>query len=244
MKPACCLAIGGSDSCGGAGVQADLLAIEAQGIKGCTVITALTAQTPDAVIRIEKASLEQIEAEMRGIFSYYEVLAVKTGMLLDAQRVQLVAKLLAELHQGGVLVVDPVMVASSGTRLLTEEACAELQASLFPLATLITPNIPETEVLLGEAIDSAEVAAEQLFSLYGRPVLLKGGHSKCLEEAEDVLFQKTGQRYFKQKREAWSKEVSHGSGCRLASAITACLAKGESLENSIAHAKASLSTYS
>ncbi|MDX8402882.1 MAG: bifunctional hydroxymethylpyrimidine kinase/phosphomethylpyrimidine kinase, partial [Mariprofundaceae bacterium] len=168
------LTIGGSDSSGGAGIQADLQTFSAFGIKGCSAITALTAQNPEQITRIEPVSLIHLEAEIRAIFDYYDVQTVKTGMLYDADRVQLVAKLLKELHTGRPVIVDPVMVSSSGKTLLDEAALAILKHELFPVASLITPNIPEAEILLGE---TAKDASARLSDLFAVPTLLKGGHA-------------------------------------------------------------------
>jgi len=220
------LTIGGSDSSGGAGIQADLQTFNAFGIKGCSAITALTAQNPEHISRIEPVSLEQLEAEIRSLFSYYDVKAVKTGMLYNAERVELVGALLNELHTDRPIVVDPVMVSSSGKRLLEEGAIAALEDKLFPITSLITPNIPEAELLLDEKADR-EISA-RLFSRYSTPVLVKGGHIRG-EMLLDQLYVDNEEIAFPHPRQQWDKEKSHGTGCRLASAITASLAKGSSL---------------
>ncbi|HKJ83550.1 MAG TPA: bifunctional hydroxymethylpyrimidine kinase/phosphomethylpyrimidine kinase [Mariprofundaceae bacterium] len=230
-----CLSIGGSDSCGGAGIQTDLRSIEACGIRACTAITALTAQNPAGVTRIEISPQAQVEAEIRAIFDYYDVRAVKTGMLAQANTVSLVADLMEELHPTGRLVADPVMIATSGATLLQTVAIKQLETRLFPLASLITPNLPESRALLAEYPDDQEEAVQALYARYQRPVLLKGGHGSG-DEISDLLFD--GQRVtrFTHHRQAWGVEQSHGSGCRLASSIAAHLAIGYELTEAVGHA--------
>ncbi len=228
-----CLAIGGSDSSAGAGIQADLSTFTAHGIKGCSAITALTAQTPVDISRIENVSLEQLEAEIRAIFAYYEVKAIKTGMLVDAEKVCLIASLLSSLHFNKLLIIDPVIVSTSGTRLLDDEGVWALWEKLFPLATLITPNIPEAELLLGRPVSDPLEDATELVMRTKTAVLLKGGHGQG-DRLMDVLCETTGGvSIFEHKRRDWDKEHGHGSGCHLASAITAQLAMGRSQEDAV-----------
>ncbi|MDT8376260.1 MAG: bifunctional hydroxymethylpyrimidine kinase/phosphomethylpyrimidine kinase [Mariprofundaceae bacterium] len=231
--PAACLAIGGSDSCAGAGIQADLQTFSAFGIKGCSAITALTAQNPDDISRIEPVPLAQLEAEIRAVFDYYDVKAVKTGMLYDRKRVELVVSLLNELHAGKPVVADPVMVSSSGKRLLDEDAVTVMKQKLFPIASLITPNVPEAELLLHEK--AGREASARLFRKFSAPVLLKGGHIRG-ERLLDQLYVDGEEIAFPHQRQPWSREKSHGTGCRLASAITASLAKGASLSVAVSEA--------
>jgi hydroxymethylpyrimidine/phosphomethylpyrimidine kinase len=230
---AACLAIGGSDSCAGAGIQADLQTFAAFGIKGCSAITALTAQNPNTVSRVEPASLAQLEAEIRALFDYYDIKAIKTGMLYDAERIELVASLLSELHAGKPVVVDPVMISSSGRRLLDESAVTVLEQKLFPVASLITPNIPEAELLLNEK--PGREASAQLFRKFSTPVLLKGGHIRG-DRLLDQLYINGEEIAFPHKRQPWNREKAHGTGCRLASAIAASLARGSSLSVAVAEA--------
>ena len=239
MIPAA-LAIGGSDSSGGAGIQADLQTFSAFGIKGCSAITALTAQNPNNITRIEPTSLAQLEAEIRALFDYYDVKAVKTGMLYDSERVELVANLLNELHADKPVVVDPVMVSSSGKRLLEEHAVSMLKQKLLPIACLITPNIPEAELLLNRKADRETSA--QLFSEFSTPVLLKGGHIRG-ERLLDQLYVDGEMIAFPHSRQPWDEEKSHGTGCRLASAITASLVKGSSLSVAVSESIAWLQSY-
>jgi len=230
---AACLTIGGSDSCAGAGIQADLQTFAAFGIKGCSAITALTAQNPNTVSRVEPVSLAQLEAEIRALFDYYDIKAVKTGMLYDAERIELVASLLNELHAGKPVVVDPVMISSSGQRLLDEGAVTVLEQKLFPIASLITPNIPEAELLLNEK--PGKEASAWLFRKFSTPVLLKGGHIRG-DRLLDQLYIDGEEIAFPHKRQPWSREKAHGTGCRLASAIAASLARGSSLSVAVAEA--------
>lgn len=228
------LTIGGSDSCGGAGIQADLQVFNSFSIKGCSAITALTAQNPDVISRIEAVPLAQLEAEIRAIFSWYDVRAVKTGMLFDAGRIRLIASLLRELHAGKPLIIDPVMVSSSGSRLLETKAINLLVEELFPLATLITPNIPEARILLGSG-DEEEPDAAHLAERFSVPVLLKGGHLRS-RTLIDVLCIDGEKIVFPHEAKPWSGEALHGTGCRLASAVAASIAKGNGLAVAVADA--------
>jgi len=220
-----CLTIGGSDSCGGAGIQADLRIFEQLGVRGCSVVTALTAQNPHKILRVEPASLAQIDAEIHAIFDYYDVAVVKTGMLIDVEHIAVISALVSEYHTGKPLIVDPVMVASSGQRLLDEGAVQTLKESLITQATLATPNLEEAAVFLDRPVgDTAEDAAA-LVREFGCAILLKGGHGDG-DELVDVLCEANGKgTTFVHARQNWSTEQAHGSGCRLASAIAAGLAK-------------------
>ena len=230
---AAALAIGGSDSSSGAGIQADLQTFSAFGVKGCSAITALTAQNPNNISRIEPVSLAQLEAEIRAVFDYYDIKAVKTGMLYDAERIELVVSLLNELHAGKPVVVDPVMVSSSGKRLLEERAVNILEQKLFPIASLITPNVPEAELLLKEK--AGKEASARLFRKFSTPVLLKGGHLRG-DRLLDQLYIDGEEIAFPHARQPWDQEKTHGTGCRLASAITASLVKGSSLSVAVSEA--------
>lgn len=221
-----CLAIGGSDSCAGAGIQADLSTFSAFGIKGCSAITALTAQNPERLCRIEASSLPQLEAEIRTAFDYYEVAAVKTGMLVGSDQIHLIAEQLEQQSSGMPLIVDPVMVSSSGERLLDRTAIDTLKSELLTLTTLITPNIHEAEVLLGRRSSGPVEDAPELANMFGSPILLKGGHGKE-ERLVDMLYELNGEvTSFEHSKRMLDAEQSHGTGCRLASAIAAQLAAG------------------
>jgi len=233
-----CLTIGGSDSSGGAGIQADLRVFEALGVHGCSAITALTAQHPGAISRIEPVSLAQIEAELHALFDYYAIAMVKTGMLLDAERIALISGVLGERHKGG-LVVDPVMVSSSGKRLLHEAAVDTLVKALLPQATLVTPNLDEAAVFLGVDVGDPVAAAVGLAERLGTAVLLKGGHRET-EILVDVLAERDGRtREFTHCRQSWSLDQRHGTGCRLASAVAAGLTQqlplSQAVENAISY---------
>jgi len=235
-----CLTLGGSDSCGRAGIQADLCIFEQFGVKGCSVITALTAQNPHEILRIEPVSLAQIDAEIRAIFNYYDVAAVKTGMLVDAEHIAVISALLGEYHAGKPLVIDPVMVASSGRRLLTEGAVQTLKMSLITQATLVTPNLDEATVFLGRPVNNPVEDATALMLELGCSILLKGGHDEG-DELVDVLCETNGKvTTFVHARQNWSTEQAHGSGCRLASAITAGLAENIPLAMAISNSLSGL----
>ena len=232
---AVCLTIGGSDSCGGAGIQADLRVFDSLGLHGCSATTALTAQNPERISRIEAVSLAQLDAEIHALFDYYNVAAVKTGMLFDVEHIALISALLHERHTG-VLVVDPVMVSSSGQRLLQDGAIETLKQSLLPMTTLLTPNLDEAAVLLGESVTDATQAASQLVAQLGCAVLLKGGHADA-DTLVDLLCDSDGVIHsFEHARQAWSADQLHGTGCRLASAVTAHLAGKQSLKQAVGNA--------
>jgi len=220
-----CLSIGGSDSCGGAGIQADLRVFEQHGVIGCSAITALTAQNPSQITRIEAVPLVQLDAEIHAVFDYYEVAAVKTGMLLDAEHIAVIAAALQERHQEGLLIVDPVMLASSGRRLLDAPAVETLIKALLPMATLLTPNLDEAAVLLGRPVSDVHADCRELVLLCGCAVLLKGGHGTG-ETLLDVLCESDGNLTpIEHPRLNWNESKAHGSGCRLAAAIAAILAQ-------------------
>ena len=233
----CCLTIAGSDSGGNAGVQADLRAFHAFGLHGCTVVTALTAQNPRGVRAVHVAPPEFVAEQLDAVFEMYGVKALKTGMLATADVIAAVAERLAR-RPRVKKVIDPVMVATSGARLLADDAVAALAERLLPLATVITPNLPEAEVLLGDAIETAAdlpLAAKTLARKFRCAVLVKGGHAGA-GAAEDVLYDGRRFRTFTCPRIA--RPVStHGTGCTLAASIAAGLACGASLETAVDDAK-------
>ncbi|GAV21352.1 hydroxymethylpyrimidine/phosphomethylpyrimidine kinase [Mariprofundus micogutta] len=232
VKRPVCLTIGGSDSCGGAGIQADLRVFHAFGLQGISATTALTAQNPNNITRIEPVSLAQLDAELHALFDYYDIAVVKTGMLLDGEHVALVSALLQQRHKGA-LVVDPVMISSSAKQLLDAGGMDALVHAILPRATLMTPNLDEAAVLLGEGICDPVVAAKKLVEQLHCAVLLKGGHGAG-DELLDILCDSEGNlSEFPHPRQAWDEEQSHGTGCRLASAVAASLASGESLAPSV-----------
>ncbi|MDQ6975555.1 MAG: bifunctional hydroxymethylpyrimidine kinase/phosphomethylpyrimidine kinase [Mariprofundaceae bacterium] len=230
-RPAVCLTIGGSDSCGGAGIQADLRMFDRIGVRGCSAITALTAQSPAMIARIEVVSIAQLAAEISSVFNFFDVKVVKTGMLVDAGHVDCVATALQQYHDARPLIVDPVMVASSGRRLLDEQAFDVLRHTLLPQATLITPNLNEAAVLSGGhlyADDGAEMAAS-LALQYRTAVLVKGGHGHG-PRLHDFLCDSHGEMHlFSHPTQAWNQDQAHGTGCRLAAAIAAFMMKKSEL---------------
>lgn len=233
------LTIAGSDSGAGAGIQADLKTFAAHGVYGASAVTALTAQNTHGVQGVMPVPAEFVVAQIESVLSDLSVMAIKTGMLADAATIEAVAAAVA--HAGVPLVVDPVMVATSGDRLLPAAAVAALRQVLLPLAELITPNIPEAAVLLNraEATDVAQMQeqAQALLQLGCRAVLLKGGHLKSAE-AVDVLCDWRGCQLLRSRRV--NTRNTHGTGCTLAAAISARLAHGDSVELASRNAKSYL----
>lgn len=235
-RPQACLAVGGSDSCGGAGIQADLAMFSRVGVRGCSAITALTAQNPDRILRVTPSPLAQFEAELQAILSYYAVTGIKTGMLADAGHIRMLAAAMERHAVSCPVVVDPVMVSTSGTVLLDPSATAVMQSELFSRASLITPNLPEAERLLDTAVDDPVEAAAELVRRYRCPVLLKGGHGEG-DGLVDVLCMADGDVHlFEHPRMSWGRDQAHGSGCRLAAAISAMLAMREPVEEAVPRA--------
>lgn len=233
MKTA--LTIAGSDCSGGAGIQADLKTMLANGVYGMSAITALTAQNTTGVAAIMNVTPEFLEQQLDCIFTDIFPDAVKIGMVSDKDLIRMIAGKLRQ-YQPNHVVVDPVMVATSGARLIADDAVEVLQRELFPLATVLTPNIPEAEVLWGAEIDSKEMmerAAEEIGRKYGCGVLLKGGHS--VNDANDLLYKGGELTWFAGKR--IDNPNTHGTGCTLSSAIAANLAKGCELEEAVRLAK-------
>ena len=228
--------IAGSDSSGGAGIQADIKTMMANGVYAMSAITALTAQNTTGVTGILNATPEFLGQELDCIFTDIFPDAVKIGMVSEKELICVIAEKLKH-YQAKNIVVDPVMVATSGARLISEDAIDTLKQKLFPLATVLTPNIPESEVLTGMKIKSAEdmiKAAEQISKEYDCAVLCKGGHQ--LNDANDLLFQKgKAPVWFHGKR--IDNSNTHGTGCTLSSAIASNLAKGRDLETSVKYAK-------
>ena len=230
------LTIAGSDSSGGAGIQADLKTMLANHVYGMSAITALTAQNTTGVTDIMEVTPEFLAEQLDSIFTDIRPDAVKTGMVSSSQLIEIIADKLRE-YEAVNIVVDPVMVATSGAKLICDDAMETLKKKLFTLATVITPNIPEGEVLAGMKITSKEdmvTAAEKISNTYGCSVLLKGGHS--LNDANDLLVEPGKEPvWFKGRRIANTN--THGTGCTLSSAIASNLAKGKSLEEAVKCAK-------
>lgn len=232
------LTIAGSDSSGGAGIQADLKAFSALGVYGASVLTALTAQNTQGVQAVHAVPPDFVAAQLTSVLNDLDVRAIKTGMLADAPIIRAVVGALSQRAAGIPLVVDPVMVATSGDLLLAREAIATLKSDLIPIATLITPNLPEAAALLGAAIAADEAGAldqlRALIDLGARAVLLKGGHGSG-SEAVDYLAYAGMVRRFAAPRIATRN--THGTGCTLSAAIAAGLARGDNLETAVAGAK-------
>lgn len=229
------LTIAGSDSIGGAGIQADIKTMLANGVYAMSAVTALTAQNTQGVAAIMDASPEFLAAEIDAVFDDIRPAAVKIGMVSAAALIKVIAGRLRA-HKAENIVVDPVMVATSGARLLDEDASDSLTAELFPFAVLITPNLPELELLTGDSIASREEridAARKLAAKWGCAVLSKGGHAE--KSADDILVTDSETTVFPGTR--IDTKNTHGTGCTLSSAIAANLAKGASLTAAIRQAK-------
>ncbi|TGN19417.1 bifunctional hydroxymethylpyrimidine kinase/phosphomethylpyrimidine kinase [Leptospira idonii] len=231
------LTIAGSDSGGGAGVQADLKTFSSLATFGTTAFTCLTAQNPDGVSAIHEIPSSFIKEQLEAVLNYFTVAACKTGMLFSEEIILTVSEILKSKKEIK-LVVDPVMIATSGAKLLKDEAVKALRETLIPLATVITPNLDEASFLLGEPIskyEDLESSAKKLFTIFKVPILLKGGHLTNTETASDLLFDGTSV-YTYQKPYLKGKNT-HGTGCTFSSAITAFLAHGLSLQEAVGHAK-------
>ena len=229
------LTIAGSDCSGGAGIQADLKTMLANGGYGMSAITALTAQNTTGVSAIMNVTPEFLGQQLDSIFTDIFPDAVKIGMVSDKELIRMIAAKLRQ-YQPKNIVIDPVMVATSGARLIAEDAVAVLKQELFPLADVLTPNIPEAEVLLGSSIETAEDmerAAEEISRQYACAVLCKGGHS--INDANDLLYSGNQATWFAGKRIA--NPNTHGTGCTLSSAIASNLAKGHTMAEAVKLAK-------
>ena len=236
MKTA--LTIAGSDSSGGAGIQADIKTMTANGVFAMSAITALTAQNTTGVTDILEATPQFLGEELDAIFTDIFPDAVKIGMVSSAELITVIAE---KLKQYGAkhIVVDPVMVATSGAKLLRSDAMEAL-ARLLPMAEVLTPNIPEAEILSGLSITDAtgmETAAKSISERYGCAVLCKGGHQ--INDADDLLWRHGVGKWFRGKR--INNPNTHGTGCTLSSAIASNLAKGYGLDEAVARAKAYIS---
>ena len=237
MKTA--LTIAGSDSSGGAGIQADIKTMTANGVFATCAVTALTAQNTTGVTDILESTPHFLVEQLDAVFTDIVPDAVKIGMVSSAELIAVIAE---KLRQYGAerVVVDPVMVATSGAKLLRDDAIQALTSQLLSLATVLTPNIPEAEILSGLTITDAagmEAAARTISQRYGCAVLCKGGHQ--INDADDLLWRSGSGKWFRGKRIA--NPNTHGTGCTLSSAIAANLAKGYDLDQSVERAKAYIS---
>lgn len=233
------LTIAGSDSGGGAGIQADLKTFAALGCYGMSVITALTAQNTTGVTGIHPVPVDFIARQMNAVFTDIGTDAVKIGMLFSSALIETVARGLQK-HAAANIVIDPVMVAQSGDRLLEDDAVAAIKAHLLPMADVVTPNLPEAAVLLQrdiESLDDMQSAARDLARFGCRAVLLKGGHQQDLRST-DVLYLADADRSVILKGKVIETRNNHGTGCTLSSAVAAHLARGLELEAAVQGAKA------
>ena len=230
MKTA--LTIAGSDSSGGAGIQADIKTMTANGVYAMSAITALTAQNTTGVTGIMEVTPDFLKEQLDCIFTDIRPDAVKTGMVSSSALIKVIAERL-RFYGAENIVVDPVMVATSGARLISEDAIETLKKELLPLATVITPNIPEAEVLSGRRVNSKEDMERVALEIYGCSVLCKGGHS--INDANDLLYDGQALIWFKGKR--IDNPNTHGTGCTLSSAIASGLAKGYDLPTAVKGAK-------
>ena len=229
------LSIAGSDSCGGAGIQADIKTMSMNGVYAMSAITALTAQNTTGVRAIQESTPEFLKQQLDAVFEDIYPDAVKIGMVSSSDLIQVIADRL-RYYKAKNVVIDPVMVATSGSSLMKTDAVQTLTRELFPLATVVTPNIPEAQVLSGLTIEGKEdmlTAASKIGTTYGCAVLLKGGHS--INDANDLLFADGEVYWFEGKR--IDNPNTHGTGCTLSSAIAANLAKGFGLAQSVQRAK-------
>lgn len=233
MKTA--LSIAGSDSCGGAGIQADIKTMTLNGVYAMSAITALTAQNTTGVRSIQDSSPEFLKDQIDAVFEDIFPDAVKIGMVSSAELIKVIAERLT-FYKAKNIVVDPVMVATSGASLIRTEAVSALEKELIPIAYLVTPNIPEAEMLTGNKIvtrDDMQKSAKQIAEAYGCNVLLKGGHS--VNDASDLLYSDGQAQWLEGKK--INNPNTHGTGCTLSSAIASNLAKGYSLGYSVRRAK-------
>ena len=229
------LTIAGSDSGGGAGIQADIKTMTMNGVYASSAITALTAQNTTGVKSVKEVDEEFLKDQLDCVFTDIYPDAVKTGMIPNASLMKVIADALT-FYKARNIVVDPVMVATSGASLMADTALDAMKKLIIPLATVITPNIPEAEALLCVRIESEkdmELAAVSLYETYGCAVLVKGGHG--INDASDYLYSDMGGKWYTSKR--IDNPNTHGTGCTLSSAIAAFLAKGNGLDEAIGLAK-------
>ena len=229
------LSIAGSDSCGGAGIQADIKTMTMNGVYAMSAVTALTAQNTTGVRAILESTEEFLKEQIDAVFEDIFPDAVKIGMVSSASLIKVIADRLKHFKASNI-VVDPVMVATSGSRLMKTDALSVLKDDLLPIATLVTPNIHEAKILSGMSVsDKQEMlrAAKYIGDNYGCAVLLKGGHS--INDANDLLYANGEYRWFEGKR--IDNPNTHGTGCTLSSAIASNLAKGFDLAESVQRSK-------
>ena len=233
------LTIAGSDSGGGAGIQADLRTFSAFKVYGCSAITAVTSQNPNEVRRVDILPAEAVKSQIETVLAAVPIKFAKTGMLANQEIIEYVSKTVAQYKFK--LVVDPVMVSTSGVRLLAESAIEAIKSQLFPLAEWITPNIPEAELLCGKKISSPEHLAElavMLYEQYKCNIILKSGHLLNGSRADDVICYRGKLFILSSPQLAIHGNTAHGTGCTLSAALAANLALNKSWETAIISAKA------
>ena len=229
------LSIAGSDSSGGAGIQADIKTMTANGVYAMTAITALTAQNTTGVTGIMEVTPEFLDQQLDSIFTDIRPDAVKIGMVSSSALIHVIAEKLKE-YKAENVVVDPVMIATSGSKLISDDAIETLKTCLMPLSSILTPNIPEAEVLAEMKVETEEemiLAAKKISETFHCAVLCKGGHQ--LNDANDLLYRDGEYKWFHGKR--IQNPNTHGTGCTLSSAIASNLAKGYSMDESVKRAK-------
>ncbi|MGE7623064.1 bifunctional hydroxymethylpyrimidine kinase/phosphomethylpyrimidine kinase [Viridibacillus sp. NPDC096237] len=232
------MTIAGSDSGGGAGIQADLKTFQELGAFGTSAITAITSQNTLGVHDVYPVGVKNVVSQIKAILDDFPVGAIKTGMLFSAEIIHDVADTLKDYDQPP-LVIDPVMIAKGGASLLLNEAVHTLKTELLPLATIITPNIPEAEVLTGLTIVSdndVENAARKLITMGAKAVVLKGGHRDTKSYAEDLFLTANGERFIMRSERIHTKDT-HGTGCTFSAAIAARLAQGFTASDAVIDAK-------
>ncbi|WP_096271732.1 bifunctional hydroxymethylpyrimidine kinase/phosphomethylpyrimidine kinase [Paucisalibacillus globulus] len=232
------LTIAGSDSGGGAGIQADLKTFQELGTFGTSVLTAVTAQNTMGVRAVQPINIDMVINQLEAVMDDFSVGAIKTGMLFSAEIIEAVANTLAR-YSKYPLVIDPVMIAKGGASLLQQSAIVALKECLIPMASLLTPNIPEAEVLTGMSISSLtdmEIAANRFLEMGTDAVLMKGGHRQDTLFAEDLYISASGE-YLLMKSKRIDTKDTHGTGCTFAAAITAELAKGALMSEAVVTAK-------
>ena len=230
------LTIAGSDSCGGAGIQADLKSFQANGVYGMSVITAVTVQNTMGVFGIQDINPEIIEGQINAVFEDIRVDAVKIGMVSKIDSIKAISKALRNVKYLPKVVLDPVMISKSGFNLLSTDAKDTLVKELFPLAELITPNLPEAEEILSceiKTVEEMKSAAKKLMELGPKAVLVKGGHLE--DDATDLLYD--GREFILLPQERINTVHTHGTGCTLSSAIAANLAKGMDVKSAVIEGK-------
>ena len=226
--------IAGSDSSGGAGIQVDLKVMNAFGVHGCSVLTALTAQNTRGVLAVESVSKQMFQAQLMALKTDLPPLAIKLGMLGNVQIVHLLADFLKAISPAPYIVCDPVLKSTSGTDLLDPEALSILKTEIFPLVDVLTPNLPETEHFLGHPIETIEASAEQVLTMGVRSVLIKGGHGDG-QTCSDYWTDGSQSLWLSSPR--IDTPDTHGTGCILSSAIASALALGQPLPQALTSAK-------